>query len=80
MMEYVYLKRGVRKARRKELQEDFLHVRMQAYYSILPYLDKKDRKKTIDQLIPDIYSEKKEGPKMTYKDLIEKYKKAGALK
>lgn len=79
LIEYMYLKRGVRKARKKELQEDFLHIRIQAYYSILPYLDKKDRKKTIDQLIPDIYAEKKEEPAFDYKALIERYKKAGAL-
>lgn len=61
------------------MQEDFQHIRIQAYYSILPYLDKKDRKKTIDQLIPDIYEPTKEKPKLDYKALLERYQKAGAF-
>lgn len=79
LLEYMCLKQGRRKARRKQLQEDFQHVRIQAYYAILPYLEKKDKKKGIDQLIPDIYEPQKAIKKPSYQDLMERYKKAGAF-
>jgi len=54
---------------------------MLAYYSVSPYLSKSDKKKPINDVIPNIYEEQKPKPsaKEAYKKLIEQYKAQGLL-
>jgi hypothetical protein len=69
-----------RKGRRTKERREYQQVRQLAYCVLLPYLDKKARNKSIDQIVPDMYEDQKAKPKLTYKELVEKYRKAGALK
>lgn len=79
--EFMLRRSGVIKARRMELQQDFQHIRILASYMITPYLNKKDKDKTLDQLVPDIYDcTPKESPKSVLERVTEKYKKLGILK
>jgi hypothetical protein len=59
----------------------YMHVQMLAYYSVSPYLSKSDKKKPINDIIPNIYEEQKPKPsaKEAYKKLIEQYKAQGLL-
>lgn len=67
--------------RKADMQELYQHIRMLAYYSLIPHLTKSAKNKPIDEIIPDIYEPKKEKPsdRETYDKLIEKYKRAGLL-
>lgn len=40
-----------------ELRQNFQSTQILAYYTLLPWLDKKDRRKKIDELIPNIYDD-----------------------
>lgn len=44
-------------ARRTELQQEFQHFRVLAKYSIMPYLGATEKRKSMDALVPDIYSD-----------------------
>ncbi|HTE24951.1 hypothetical protein [Flavitalea sp.] len=39
---------------------DFHHLRMATFVGMLPHMDKRDVKKGIDVIFPDIYGERKE--------------------
>jgi hypothetical protein len=58
LVEYLQMRDGKVKARHRELKQNFQHTQILAYYMILPYLEKKDRHKKIDELIPNIYDDK----------------------
>ena len=53
---------------------------MLAYYSILPWLPQAARKKPIDEIVPNLYEERKSGDaKQRYKNLFEQYRQAGLI-
>ena len=71
---------GKAKARRIELQQDFQHFRILARYTVMPYLGKLDKDKSLDKLVPDIYDDKPEGDlKNRYQSIKEKYQQLGIL-
>lgn len=57
LAEYLLMRSGKVKARLRELKQEFQHVQIICYYMILPWLEKKDRNKKIDELIPNIYDD-----------------------
>ena len=57
LAEYVLKRNGKIKARKMELRQNFQSTQILAYYTILPWLDKKDGRKKIDELIPNIYDD-----------------------
>jgi hypothetical protein len=74
--------RGINEKRSLELKQLYQHVRMAAYYSLLPHLTPGAKKKSIDEIIPDIYEpvEKKVvSMKEWYAKTKEKYIKYGLL-
>lgn len=79
--EYLLKRKGAIKMRRRELQQEFQHFRLLAYYVIAPYLPAKDKKKSLDKLIPDIYEEPEpeKDVKETYLSIKERLRKAGLL-
>jgi nitroreductase len=68
-----YTLEGLNNERKRELREDFQHTRILAYHMILPYLDKSAKKKSIDQIIPDIYDENR-AKVISLKDQYERMK------
>lgn len=80
LYEYLLRREGMQLRRRRELQEDYRHVQMLAYYSILPWLPQAARKKPIDEIVPNLYEERKSGDaKQRYKNLFEQYRQAGLI-
>jgi hypothetical protein len=79
--EYISRREGLYEKRKSELREIYTHVQMLAYYSVSPYLSKSDKKKPINDIIPNIYEEQKPKPsaKEAYKKLIDQYKAQGLL-
>jgi hypothetical protein len=71
--EYSLRREGLNNERKRELREDFQHTRILAYHMILPYLDKSAKKKSIDQIIPDIYDENR-AKVISLKDQYERMK------
>ena len=55
--DYVQRRKGRIAARRVELQQEFQHFRVLAKYAIMPYLGATEKRKSMDALVPDIYSE-----------------------
>lgn len=80
--EYRLFQMGHNDSRRRELKEEYQHIRILAYHIISPYLSKKDQKKSLAELIPDIYEEggKQKSLKEIANETFERYKKAGYLK
>lgn len=76
LCDYLIKRTGMVKAQKRNLRLQFQHVQIAAYYTILPYLDKKDRHKKIDELIPNIYDDKPTkivNLKEYYEELQKKY-------
>lgn len=76
LYDYLLKRAGMVKAQRRNLKLQFQHVQIAAYYTILPYLEKKDRRKKIDELIPNIYDDKATpvvNLKEHYEELQKKY-------
>jgi hypothetical protein len=84
LREFILRRKGLHEARRKQLREDYQHTRILAYHMILPYLDKSAKRKPIDQIVPDLYDDDNPAKvislKDRYKELLEKYEKAGVMK
>lgn len=79
--EYLLRRDGLHEKRKTELRELYSHTQMLAYYTVSPYLQKRDKNKPISDIIPNIYEERKEQPseKEKYAKLIQKYKEQGLL-
>lgn len=79
--EYILRREGLHDKRKSELRELYVHAQMLAYYSVSPYLSKSDKKKPINDIIPNIYEEPKAKPskREEYNKLIETYKAQGLL-
>jgi hypothetical protein len=78
----VLRRKGLHEKRKKELREEFQHIRYLCYHTISPYLSKSDKRKTIDQIVPDLYDDnpaKVISLKEKYKELKDKYLKYGLL-
>lgn len=81
MEEYLLRRTGKLKARKIELQQEWQHFRILSRYTIMPYLDKIDKGKPLDKLVPDIYEEIKEekGLKARYARMKQQAIKLGIL-
>lgn len=74
---------GIFKKHKKELKEQFTHIQVLAYHSVLPHLKPSERKRSIDEIIPNIYEEKPTkviSLKDRYAEIMKKYRDAGILK
>jgi hypothetical protein len=72
--------RAKRKGQRSREQRIYQQTRQLAYCILLPYLDKKARKKPLDEIVPDMYESVKVKPKKTYDEIMAPYIKAGVIK
>lgn len=81
--EYMLRRKGLHELRKKELREQYQHIRILAYHVISPYLSKADKRKSIDQIVPDLYDDnpaKVISLKDRYKNLLNRYEEAGIMK
>jgi len=68
---------------RRELKENFRSAQIISYWNIYPRLKPSERKRSIDEIIPNIYDEKPTkviSLKERYAEIMKKYREAGILK